>query len=366
MMDPTLPATLHRPDGPIAGEPASVTFQDRVMRIAALGQAKAVPYEQVSLRQGGHNRQQWQFDWTESDGKWQVAVAGDQAKALAKEPPSGLMRHLADLRKTGVKRRGRATLGWTLLALFLLLPLILLGLLFWQGDWIAGKIIEHVPVEQEMSLGRQIHEMSRGNWREVSHGPALEAVKKIGAKLTAGSRYQYEWHLVDDPVMNAFAIPGGIVVVHTGLIEETDRPEELAGVLAHEVQHVEQRHSLKQLTRGLGWRAAWALTTGDLGAATTLAGDLGTLSFSRDHESEADRLGMEAMHRAGMDTQGMVDVMKKLAEQSGLEIPFLQSHPGTKDRFQALEVQARALGKGTAQALDIDWAAVKRSLAKAN
>jgi predicted Zn-dependent protease len=173
-------------------------------------------------------------------------------------------------------------------------------------------------------------------------------VRELGARLTAGSAFQYEFHVAENPAINAFALPGGVIVVHTGLLRAARRPEELAGVLAHEVQHVEQRHSLKAMIKDTGMRGLWAAVSGDLGG--TLAGQaalkLGSLRFSRDAEREADVRGFETLVKLDIDPQGMVDFFGTMSKQAGASPPaWLSTHPSSEDRQQSLLAMRAALGK---------------------
>ena len=133
-------------------------------------------------------------------------------------------------------------------------------------------------------------------------------------------------------------MPGGIIVVHTGLLRQAGSPGELAGVLAHEVQHVEQRHSLRQMITSLGWGALVAVTIGDISAvAAMLAHQAGTMYFSRDMEEEADRLGVQALQRARIRPDGMLTFFQKLGEENKdkAQAPgWISSHPQTAARVQ--------------------------------
>jgi Zn-dependent protease with chaperone function len=237
------------------------------------------------------------------------------------------------------KQHTKRVVGWSMLALLVLAPLLALLLFLSQAARIAESIAERIPVAQEVRLGRQAFESMRGNLKLVDAGPTHVAVADIGRKLTVGSRYTYEFHVVDDATLNAFALPGGIVVVHTGLIAATRRAEELAGVLAHEVQHVELRHGTSALVKDLSWRVLWTWFTGDWGG--TLAGQaaaqLGSLKFSRDAESAADEAGFDALVRAGIDPSGMPDFFAIMAKQAGdAPAAFLSTHPLSTAREQAL------------------------------
>jgi predicted Zn-dependent protease len=133
--------------------------------------------------------------------------------------------------------------------------------------------------------------------------------------------------------VNAFALPGGIIVVHTGLIDAARRPE-----------HVEQRHSLEAVIRELGLRGLWAAVTGDFGS--TIAGkaamQLASLRFSRDAEREADVQGFETLLRHDIDPRGMADFFGTLAERGGAAPPaWLSTHPPSEARQRELRERAR-------------------------
>ena len=163
-----------------------------------------------------------------------------------------------------------------------------------------------------------------------------------------------------DPVLNAFAVPGGKVVLHSGLILAAESPEEIAGVLAHEIAHVTRQHSMRQLVSTLGLYLLAQAFLGDMQGLMAVLLDNGsyllTLKFSRDHESDADEVGLGYMRAAGIDPQGMVEMFRKLQaaheemneEMSGeieeatgaedLSMPdFLSTHPDTGERIEAMQ-----------------------------
>jgi predicted Zn-dependent protease len=150
-------------------------------------------------------------------------------------------------------------------------------------------------------------------------------------------------------------MPGGVIVVHTGLIAATSRPEELAGVLAHEVQHVELRHSLRGMVKDLGLRGLWSFVTGDIGG--TLAGqaalELTSLKFSRDDETEADHKGLDALIAAGIDPSGMPAFFKIMTEKAGdAPAAFISTHPLSEDRERELQARVSSLGAHNFASLD--------------
>jgi predicted Zn-dependent protease len=163
--------------------------------------------------------------------------------------------------------------------------------------------------------------------------------------LGTQSRYRYRWIVKQDASLNAFALPGGIVVIHLGLLQQMSDATELAGVLAHEVQHVEQRHGLKQMVSSLGMAGILALTVGDVSAmAALIAHQVGSNYFGRDLEQQADRLGVQALLRAQIRPDGMPTLFRKLeqSQSQGKENAesapvWMMSHPQTAQRIGDVE-----------------------------
>lgn len=240
-------------------------------------------------------------------------------------------------------------------------------LLWWQGDKLVGALAGLVPLSTEQQLGRLALAQVRAQGGLASDGAAQQVVAEIGQRLTQGSRYQYRWFVRQDDSVNAFAMPGGVIVVHTGLLRQAANPGELAGVLAHEVQHVEQRHSLRQMIASLGWGALVGVTLGDISAvAAMLAHQAGAMVFSRGMEEQADRLGLQALQRARIAPDGMLHFFQTLGEKDAGKtgMPgWLASHPQTHERA----AQIRSLIAATPCPACVPlasprWAAMKAAL----
>jgi beta-barrel assembly-enhancing protease len=353
-------ARLHFPNGPLHGLDTQLELQPDALCFLHQGQWQTVSYDVVKLAMGGWDSQHCEFTW-EDAGAWLLSVPAKDASFLQR-PPAGLAGKVQALDQRRHKARLRRGCGCAALVGFLVAPVVLLAL-FWVfraplGSW----TVSFISPQQETQFGDMIFNEMHLNLKE-HHGPALEAVQQIGTKLTDGSVYTYKWHVVDDPMVNAFAVPGGHIVVNTGLIKKAKSAEELAGVLAHEVQHIEQRHSLRGVAGNLMWQILIGLVWDSGSTLGGVAGNLGSLSFSRDDESEADAEGIAAMSRAGIDPQGMVKVMRMLAtDAGGLEISLLQTHPATQERVTRLETLAAQLPAATYTPLPLDWEKVQQSL----
>lgn len=350
------------PDG---GSQCSGRWLADTLQLDVPGGSVAVPAAQMSVSAGGFDGQQLIVHWQDAAGRWSCSpVAGADQQQFLTQAPDALADQLVRWRKRVGRTRAGFHFGWLVLGTFFALPLLAL-LLFWlNADRIAGWVAQRIPQAEEVKLGEMSLAQVRAQMKLTQQGEAARVVRDIGQRLTQGSRYHYQWYVADDPTINAFAIPGGFVVVHSGLIKATDTPEELAGVLAHEVQHVELRHSLKGMVHSIGLSALMSLALGDMSGTVlaNMAQQLGGLKFSRDQESQADLGGLEALKRAGISPQGMIHFFDKLAKQDGNNIELLSSHPASDNREQALEQRVRQMGSWPAQPLQYNWPAVKQSL----
>ena len=223
--------------------------------------------------------------------------------------------------------------------------------------------IQLVSVADEITIGRQTQAETRKTTPELSDSSVRAYVTKIGNQLggqARGEKYPYSFSIADYREINAFALPGGPVWVNRGAIQAAGTESQLAGILAHEVAHVAQRHAAQQLSNMIVTNMGMTLFSALLGntgaamaaniAARYVAG--GTfLKFSRDDEDEADRVGADIMARAGWDPHGMIDLLETVREQekrdpSSVEV-FFSNHPAPKDRIALLAqaVPAKRSGK---------------------
>lgn len=324
-----------------------------------------VPYRALQVAAGGFDHEQMILSWNPGGEWWSLTLSNKPGKdfLLAHAPPA-LEPQLAHWKKKICAGRHRMRLGWTVLALFLLAPFLLLAVFLWQTDRIVDWAASRISVQDEQKLGELIFEQTRPSLKLITEGEAPRVIEQIGRKLTAGTPYAFKWHVADDPAINAFAIPGGHVVVFTGLIKAADSAEEVAGVLAHEAEHVLQRHSLKSMIHNLGWRAAIAVATGDWtgGLASELAAQMGILKFGRDKESEADLKGLDLLRKAHIAPEGMVSFFDKLSKQGGAPIALLSTHPASADRMAALRSAIAKNGSWQSQPSPYDWTNVKATL----
>ena len=211
---------------------------------------------------------------------------------------------------------------------------------------------------QEKRLGKKLMAQARRAFPYVVDPEIDHYLTTLGNKLVANSdlyNQQFKFYLIDRQDINAFAIPGGYISINTGLIASTNTESELAGVLAHEITHVTQRHLPRMIARQkeLTVPAAAAIIGGILlggqaGAAAIISSNAGLigdqLSYTRDFEREADTFGMQTLVKSGYDPNGMPDFFKTLQQKTRLldsNAPeFLRTHPLTLNRIS--ETQNRA------------------------
>lgn len=336
---------------------------DRLRLWPGAPRERAVPYETIHLEPGGFERTQFQLAWSD-DGPWALVLDDDAlARRVRAAPPPALRDDMSRLEAR--LRRGRVTggIGWAFVGTVVLAPVLFLAVLWWQADRIVGAAVARIPVSWEEQLGDSAFSQLTQGAAVLTEGSAVTAVHDIGGRLTAqiSSPYAFRWHVVDDPQVNAFAVPGGHVVVFTGLLRAADSPEEVAGVLAHEVQHVVLRHSLHGLVRSLGWRATIKIlfgSSGPLSGVGDLAAQLGGLKFGREQETAADVEGLKLLQRARIDPQGMVAFFEKLArKESG--VALLSTHPMSADRADRLRAEIAQAGPWPTDPLPVVWAEVR-------
>lgn len=218
--------------------------------------------------------------------------------------------------------------------------------------------------QMERKLGESVMRDIRFNEPNFVDDPEInEYLNALGYKLLAalaGARQDFEFFALREPSINAFALPGGFVGIHTGLLTAADTESEVASVLAHEITHVTQRHIARlfgaqkqmQLPAMIAMAAALlvARSRPDLASGAAMAAQgvaiQGQLGYSRDFEREADRIGFQTLQSAGFDVRGMPAFFEKLqrftrVNDDGSAPGYLRSHPLTADRVADAQNRAQ-------------------------
>ena len=354
-------AQIYGPGFPSSGAAVDVEATETGIRVQTTDVDDGMPrWGKIALAKSGWDGAQLRMEWTGMAGLYSLTSGDTQDNAAIAKLASG-----KSTVQPSTPDRATRTLSRALILFFFVLPLLLVGAIVWQHDRIVAWGVGLISIEQEAKLGEILFTQQKRGLKLVE-GPALEMVRDIGNKLTKDSRHKFQFFVAEDKSVNAFAMPGGYVVVHTGLLQLTETPEEVAGVLAHEVQHIEQRHSLRSIAKSLGFSAAVSLLLGDASAAVSLGGELLQLKFSRDHETEADREGLKTLVAAKINPVGMRDFFAKMAAQSQLNLGFLATHPASNERMADIDQLINALPAAPRQVapLAYDYAAIKATLSR--
>jgi Zn-dependent protease with chaperone function len=234
------------------------------------------------------------------------------------------------------------------------------------SEYTGRRQLMLVDEKTEAQLGRQAYQEALAE-QKISHDPALvEPVRRVGRRIAEAARqpeFEWEFNVIEDPkTVNAWCLPGGKIAFYTGIYPVLRDEAGMAFVMGHEVAHALLHHGAERMSQNLLAGGASALLNAYLGArhpehqrlamaAFGMGVGVGVLlPYSRKHESEADRLGLELMARAGYDPAASVDVWKRMAEAGGAQPPeFLSTHPSHETRIRDLEdhlKEAQALYRG--------------------
>jgi predicted Zn-dependent protease len=246
------------------------------------------------------------------------------------------------------------------------LPLLLAGLFFAYQYFSSEKFVNpetgrksHVAMStrEEASLGVQSYQQVLAQSESINSGPELEMVKRVASRLATatgkvGADFDWQVSLIRSSQANAFCLPGGKIVVYTGILPITQNEPALATVLGHEMAHATSRHgSQRVLEQNLAQTAltgvAMSLSDMDYDKQRAVMGALGAgtqfgvlMPFSRKHESEADEIGLLYMARAGYDPRESIRFWQRMENAGGAQPPeFLSSHPSHGTRIQQLEAE---------------------------
>lgn len=246
-----------------------------------------------------------------------------------------------------------------LLALFL-------AILIAQPVWLWGAVhTPELPNPGEVSLTRQQQgQLGLKAMGEVyqqmpvlpDSSPVTKYVQELGKKLERVVPQQYTWpyqfHVIEQKEINAFALPGGPIFINVGTITAADNEAELAGVIAHEMSHVYMQHSAKQMRQNIGPSILAGLgqvlgqMVGGVGGAIAaiggqMAGGMWSMKYSRGDEAQADAVGAIILWKSGYNPKAMAEFFQKLEKQGGSGPQFLSDHPNPGNRVQAVEEEIK-------------------------
>lgn len=233
----------------------------------------------------------------------------------------------------------------TIAAALAALPIIY-AIFTWGIPFLAGPITAAIPLSWETQLGQFVQQEFTDKEHVCANADLTDTLDSIMAKLITpiqDSPYEFRVTVVNSPMVNAMAAPGGYLIVFRGLLQKTDTPEELAGVLAHEIQHVMLRHGMRLIVQHVSMAFIIAALSGDasgmLSYGLQAAQTLQTLSYSREAENQADEQGLALLQQAGIHTEGMISFFEKISQNRKDTSPFqyFSTHPPPTERRKHLE-----------------------------
>jgi predicted Zn-dependent protease len=215
---------------------------------------------------------------------------------------------------------------------------------------------------QDVQLGREAAAEVRRQLPMLNDRPTDALVETIGRRLVANvparlrqPAFRYSFDVVNLREINAFALPGGPMFLHRGMLQAAHTDDEVAGVMAHELSHVVLRHGTLQAAKAqkfqlgaLAGQVIGSIVGGTKGAVIAQGSQIGLgtyfLKYSREYEREADLLGAQIMARAGYDPRQMANMFRTIQQQGGNQGPeFLSDHPDPGNRYDAIMREATSL-----------------------
>ena len=226
-----------------------------------------------------------------------------------------------------------------------LLILLFLGIWFGLSQIDFEKLfnVERNTANTEQKLGELLWDAIRKTETIITNDSVTKPVNKLVKKLTAESNISYskiKVHVIQKDEINAFAMPGNHLIVYTGLIADCENESELAGVLGHEIAHLEKNHVMKKLVKEVGLSVLISMATGGRNSQTAQQTIklLSASAYDRSLESEADIAAVDYMESAGFDPQQFANFMFKMGSNTDVPSAFywISTHPESEERAKAI------------------------------
>jgi predicted Zn-dependent protease len=229
------------------------------------------------------------------------------------------------------------------LIIHLVLFLLLFGctwFLFRSIDFVGRFGMEEVGKDTEMKVGEVVVESLRKTEEEIVNDSVVDAINGIKERICKANNIdptKIEIMVFKSQEVNAFALPGNKMVIYTGLIEYSTNAEELAGVMSHEIAHMEAGHVMKKLGKEVGLSLLLTIAGGDASpnALKQLIKLITSSAFDRDQESEADSKAVSYMSKAGIDPEHLATFLIRISSKSTnetLSLEWFSTHPESKKR----------------------------------
>lgn len=326
-----------------------------------------VPFKELTVSAGGLDHDQLVVKWGADASAYRLYLKDPVLiRSFRAAAPPDLTKDLEETAKRVRQVRSRRRTIWAVVAG----AFTAAALFFWFGsDLLVEQAVSRIPIEWEQKLGESTYRDFLSRQEVVKEGPAVAAVNEMTQRLTEkipDNPYKFEISVVKSDVVNAFALPGGYIVVFTGLMKKAESGEEVAGVLSHELNHVLQRHGMDRVVKTLGLMAVITILVGDpqglAGLMKQVGLELVTLKFGREQETEADVTGLRLLQRAAIDPAGMIRFFERLSEKDKDRMEWFSTHPMSQARADRLQAELAALPKRSPDPFTFDWKKIQESL----
>ena len=255
---------------------------------------------------------------------------------------------------------------------FFVLVALFFGLWFLLSNinWMSAFKIEKLTDDTEIKIGKAVWDLYKKTEKENKDEKAVKALDSIVDRICSKNNINRETikvHLIIKNDINAFAMPGGHLVVYSGLIKAADNPDDLAGVMAHEISHIELDHVMKKLIKEVGLSVLISMTSGNGGgeAIKQVSKILSSSAFDRKLEKEADISAVEYMINAKINPEPLAEFLYKLAENKEAESTYegwLSTHPDSKKRAEyILEYSKNKLKNPQPSLSESSWKLLKEN-----
>jgi Zn-dependent protease with chaperone function len=306
------------------------------------------------------------FSMAEQGTRIRNTRSGNATILIPGNAPAAFIADLqTELNKRWHKKSKAKELGRNLL-LFLGIVGGLVALYFLFVPWMSGKLASKVSIDTEEQFGEAVY--SGLNIEGLEDTAASEMVNRFFNTMDVNSNYHIRIAVVKGETVNAFALPGGRIVVYDALLEKMESYPELAALLAHEFTHVNNKHSTKSIFRRLGSRIFLSMLFGKIGSVTSVlfeqADNLKSLKYSRSLEKEADLEGLTLLTDRKIDPKGFSDLFRHLKQSAPASVvpEILGSHPDTDSRIAYLQQAAQNVVVEENQALKTIFESLKQKI----
>ncbi|MGE3151043.1 MAG: M48 family metallopeptidase [Nitrospiraceae bacterium] len=329
------------------------------------GTVRSWPHDQIRQTQGSYAGEHVRFEF----GKNPIEALVLRDHTILAALHAVASSHPGRVRQLHRPSTGAARLRWTVMAA--LVSIVMIALLYhWALPLLATTLAPHIPLSWEERLGRAAVAALAPPEARCTDPLTLDALRRVTERLAdaqAPLPYRIQIYLVDRPIVNAFAAPGGSIILFRGLLEKTGSAEELAGVVAHEMHHILGRHVTTLLIEQTASSLLLAPLSGDLSGGLTsgleAAGTMGLLRYSRTFEAAADMEGLQSLRKAGINPAGMIHFFETLEREhpeGSNRLEYLSSHPSTESRIRTLQQALHPSDAAAAPLLPfVPWASIK-------